>query len=169
MARNPDRSSRRVDSLNTDAVPRTHSTRHFNSNAQTLGLPRRSFIGGFLFSCLAWGVKREAQALPLSSWWECAPASVHQEERLRALAALGEVLKRESPPTFDLLRSEAQVEWDTWNSSSAIAWEQFLNPARNERDFDEGNVILIDGWVVSTSEAKACIAALHAENARRCS
>lgn len=169
MARNPDHSSRRVDSLNTDEFPRTHSTRHFNSNARTMGLPRRSFIGGLLFSCLLWGVKREAQALPLSSWREGALASVHREERLKALAALGEVLKWESPPTFDLLWYEARVEWDCWNSSSATAWEQFLNPARNQRDFDEGNVILIDGWVVSTSEAKACIAALHAGNARRCS
>jgi len=38
-----------------------------------------------------------------------------------------------------------------------LARETFLPPVRLRRDFDRGDVLVVDGWVLSRSEVAVCV------------
>ena len=132
-------------------------------------LVRRSFLYGSVASFVVLGSKNIAWCMLRSQSRVLGEEPLPPPTRITSLAVIGNALKQQSPDTFTQLQSAALAELGHRKGLDARSVERFLTPARNELDFDEGKMIVIDGWVVSASEATACVVATLVEGSGRCS
>jgi len=79
------------------------------------------------------------------------------DPRDRHLAALGEHLERYDPAAFDSLCGDRSPSRLLERFSQLQA--ELLRPGRRAQEFDAGQYLRVDGWVLTRSEAALCATA----------
>src|SRR6266446_1256666 len=80
----------------------------------------------------------------------------------RCLARLGGRVAAVAPAVAEDLVREVEREVGSatrgrGGDRARLAREAFLRPVRLRRDFDRGDVLVVDGWVLSRSEVAVCV------------
>jgi hypothetical protein len=129
------------------------------------GHPRREFLlrvlsacgTPFMFSVMSTGAKQEPQAEP-GSEIQSGDAAIYFGAGADAARAIGEAYLRQlevAPTRASIVdHAEGALQILTAARSQKAALTELASAVR--RDFQDGRVLLLEGWVLSRTEAELC-------------